>query len=110
MVFKDWDARLEACETSDEVVRVAQDFLDSLDSFEVAVLPLACRPRQLTSADQVNLYAFDLLAIESPEDAGSHVVKKVAIFFAQAANRLARLHSPRRNFTDEELGLTKPPG
>ena len=108
MAVNDWDARLEASQNDADVLQVARDFLASLDSFEVAALPPSCRPRKLTSANEVSTYAFDLLSCDaSPENPATKVISRLAVFFARASNRLARLYAPKRRISDEELGLTK---
>ena len=108
MVFASWDERLDAAANNGEVMDVARDFVASLDTFEIAVLPAVCRPPKLRASSEISAYAFDLLAYEcSAEDPPYKIINKLAIFFAQAASRLAQIHAPVRRIDDNELGLTR---
>ncbi|HSN19223.1 MAG TPA: hypothetical protein VLS49_01010 [Usitatibacter sp.] len=103
-----WDDRLSAARTEHEVLDIARDVIASLDSFEIAQLPVMCRPRRLDNANDVCACAFDLIQYEpTPDDTSYHVVHKLGIFFAAAANRLAHIHAPVRKVEDWELGLKR---
>jgi hypothetical protein len=99
-----WEARVNAAQTSAEVIALARDFLVSLDTFEVAHLPGACKPRNMASATDVTSYAFDLRAYETSTNVGAaKVIFKLATFFAFASNRLAQFHGPLPRMSDEEV-------
>lgn len=101
-----WEDRLALVRTEAEVIDLANEFLFSLDRFEVIQLPAACKPRKLGSTHDVMGYAFDVLHYRSADNVGvGLVLGRLSKFFAAASHRLARLSAPVRRYTDAELGL-----
>ena len=99
-----WEDRIDAAQSAAEVIVLARDFVASLETFEIAQLPVSCKPPKLTSAADVTNYAFDLLSYEvTTSDGTAKVIFKLAAFFAYASNRLARFHGPSPRMSEEEI-------
>lgn len=99
-----WEDRLAAAETDEEVLFVASDFFASLDYIEIARLPHACRPRPLRHAVEVHSYMSSLVHQGYMHDDGSGseaIVLRLVMFFARATDRLASLE--RANDDDGSL-------
>jgi hypothetical protein len=97
-----WQERLDLAQTEDDVVRVARDYLASLDPSEIAYLPEACKPRKLFTAADVGMYAFDLARCDCEEREGiAQVVHRLAAFFVSANLRLSSILA-RTNDEDGE--------
>lgn len=106
-----WEDRLASVRTEAEVIDLANEFLLSLDRFEAIQLPAACKPRELHNSHDLVGYAVDLLHRRRTDDGGvESVLRRLSMFFAAAAHRLARLHAPVRRYTDAELGLASRDG
>lgn len=89
-----WEDRLAAAETDEEVLFVAGDFLSSLDYIEIARLPYACRPRPLRHAVELHSYMSGLVHQGLAHDDGSGseaIILRLVMFFARATDRLASL-------------------
>jgi hypothetical protein len=89
-----WEDRLAAAETDEDVLFVASDFLSSLDYIEIARLPHACRPRPLRHAVELHSYMSGLVHQGYAQDDGSGsaaVIRRLVMFFARASDRLAFL-------------------
>ena len=98
-----WQQLLDAAETEAEVVRVARDYLASLDPLEVACLPDKCRPRKLVDAGDVGAYAFELARCHCEDwETTAEQVHRLAVFFVHANMRLSRILA-RTNDEDEEV-------
>ncbi len=92
MASLSWPARVDACETEEEVLGAARDYLATLDSREFAQLPPDCRPRKLVDAADLAAYAFDLVRHHVSEDSeAGALVNRLAAFFAHANIRLSRI-------------------
>jgi len=93
--------RLRLAETGEEVIRIAEEYLGTLDASDVAVLPERCRPRRLHCAHDVGTYAFDLISHYSEATSPSaSLVNELAVFFTQASIRLTDILGERRPGTD----------
>jgi hypothetical protein len=89
-----WEDRLAAAESPDEVLFVASDFLASLDYFDIARLPSACRPRPLTRAADLWSFMADLVTCAATSDRGpasANLIVRLLMFFSRAAERLDAL-------------------
>ena len=92
MTAAPWHDRLRAAATEPEVVRVAAEYLESLDRIQLAMLPLRCRPRALRCAYDVSSYAFDLVGHYCDKsDAAARLVQSLATFFTDASIRLSEI-------------------
>jgi hypothetical protein len=87
-----WHMVLDCATTLEEVVSVARDFVASFTPYETGFLPPDCRPRKIVDARDVSDYAFELTRAScAGEGEGAAVADKFKAFFADAAERLARL-------------------
>jgi len=87
-----WRALLDSAQGEQDVVHVARDFLASFTPHEIELLPEECRPGKLVDAQDVASYGFDLTMHRWDDDEGAAAIVQVfARFFADAAERLARL-------------------
>ena len=85
---------LDCATTPEEVVSVARDFVASFTPYEVEFLPPECRPHKIVDAGDVSDYAFELTRASCDQQGeGAEVAQKFKAFFADAADRLARLSS-----------------
>jgi hypothetical protein len=92
-----WHERLEAAGNEAELVDVARDYVALLSSYEIARLPVPCRPPSLADGHDVSDYAFTLVRYHYDDDAGgARSVGRLAAFFAAASMRLTEISSSRR--------------
>ena len=99
-----WQERMQLAASEAEVIRIARDFLATLDRFEIVLLPDRCVPRKLFVAEDVSSYAFDLVGhyVDQSEPTAK-VIQKLATFFTHAAIRLSEL--TMRTNDDEDSSL-----
>jgi hypothetical protein len=99
-----WQERIQLATSEAEVIRIARDFLATLDRFEIALLPDRCAPRKLFVAEDVSSYAFDLVGyyVDQPEPAAK-IIRKLALFFTHAAIRLSELTMRTNDDRDSSL-------
>lgn len=96
-----WQDRLDCAENETEVVQITRDYVATLDPHEVAMLPAACRPRKLITANDVSSYAFDLVRYEcGDQDEAAPFIHRLAAFFSHASIRLSEL---LRRTNDEDV-------
>ncbi len=89
-----WQDRLDGARSESEVVAVARDFVAGVEHWELAMLPVHCRPGKFFDANDITSYAFTLIRSESADDSESaRLVKKLSAFFAAASIRLAQILS-----------------
>jgi hypothetical protein len=86
-----WQERLDLCDTESEVVEITREFIAHLEPWEVAHLPLACRPRKLFTTSDVADYAFDIVRWERENECVGDLVPKMSAFFAHASVRLSEV-------------------
>jgi hypothetical protein len=87
-----WHMVLDCATTLEEVVSVARDFVASFTPYEMEFLPRECRPRKIVDAKDVGDYAFELTrAACAGKGEGAVVTDKFKAFFADAAERVAKL-------------------
>jgi hypothetical protein len=92
MIAVTWDAKLDAAQSEYGVVMIARDFAATLDPWEIASLPEACRPAKIIDANDVAFYAFLLMrhhAIDNPQAAA--IIDRLATFFSTASIRLSQI-------------------
>ncbi len=100
MIPVGWEERVDLCDTEHEVIQVAREFLAMLEPWELARLPVDCKPRKLLTADDVSEFAFDVVRWERDHaDCSSHVAR-MATFFSRASTRLSQL--AMRGANDDE--------
>jgi hypothetical protein len=89
-----WHMVLDCATTPEEVISVARDFVASFTPYEVEFLPPECRPHKIVDAKDVSEYAFELTRASCDEKGeGATIAAKFKAFFADAAERLAKLAS-----------------
>jgi len=87
-----WHVVLDCATSLEEVVSVARDFVASFTPYEAGFLPRECRPRKIVDAKDVSDYAFELTRAACAEKGeGAAIADKFKAFFADAAERLAKL-------------------
>lgn len=97
-----WKECLELAESEHDVVRIARDFIASLEPGEIARLPAECRPGKFFDAEDITAFAFDVVRYECADhEPLSHLVHRIAAFFSQAATRLSQIMA-RTNDPEEE--------
>jgi hypothetical protein len=87
-----WDAKLDAVQSEYGVVMIARDFAATLDPWEIACLPEACRPAKITDANDVAFYAFLLMRHQTSDDPrAAAILERLAAFFSTASIRLSQI-------------------
>jgi len=92
-----WEHKLDGAQTVEEVLGMARDFLARLDPQEIQGLPEKCRPpAKLVDADDIGMYAYDLVRHECGEDDAAELVHRLARFFSHASMQVARILALQR--------------
>jgi len=88
-----WQHRLDSSHSEAEVLNVAREFLAQFEPVELRSLPEACRPpARLQAADEVSIYAFELVRHECTGALGlADMAHRLARFFSHASTRLAQI-------------------
>lgn len=87
-----WQMLIEAAGSEQDVVHVARDFVASFTPHEVELMPAELRPRKIVDGDDIARYGYELSThAREEDDPGSAVIRVFACFFANAAERLARV-------------------
>jgi len=104
------DERLRRAQTPEDVIRLARECLEALDSREIALLPERCRPRALHCAHDVSSYAFDLVAYYAEETNASVRLVKTSRSLRRADQPVRSPEVLRRTAKDWRCGWarTKP--
>ena len=93
--------RLALAETAEDVIRIAEERLETLDAADIALLPERCRPRSLHCAHDVATYAFELVShYAEATSPTANLVNELAIFFTHASIRLSEILGERRSGSD----------
>ena len=86
-----WEHRLDDARSVEEVLAAARDFLARLDPDEINTLPGKCRPpAKIVDADDIGLYAYELVRHECGDDDTAELVHRLARFFSHASRQVAR--------------------
>jgi hypothetical protein len=96
MAVLSWQGRLDAANSTAEVVTVARDFLANFTPYELAMLPEPCKPpHKLYDGEEITTYAFDLVRHECQKESApvADLVHKFAHFFSNASIRLSEIQS-----------------
>jgi hypothetical protein len=86
-----WQERLDHADCESDVVGVARDYLATLTSQEYASLPVPLRPSKIVDANDISLYAFDLVRQECRDVGMQHIVHRVAHMMSRASIRLSEI-------------------
>lgn len=86
-----WMARLAQAKTEAQLIRACRRYLISIRPFELARLPLACRPIPLEDAADLSAYALQLVRYHCEVDDASPLVLRMASFFAHANVCMAKI-------------------
>jgi hypothetical protein len=92
-----WHDMLANARTLHEIIAISRDYVERLESHELAMLPPSCMPRQFSTASEISEYAYDLkrCACES-RGRGDALLARLALFFSDAAMRITALTGPHR--------------
>ena len=94
----EWHERIANARTPDDLVMVTRSFLESWDEVELAKLPPAVRPVNISNLEDLASIAYDLalerLKANLPHDA-ERLTSRMHAFFSHAAARAALLASHR---------------
>jgi hypothetical protein len=87
-----WERRLDSAGSVEDVVATAREFLARLDPDEIESLPGKCRPpAKIVDADDVGMYAYELVRYECEDDDSAELVHRLARFFSHASMQVARV-------------------
>ena len=96
MAATTWQEQLDAASTVSEVVKVVKDFTSSLDHWDLAKLPVDCRPGKFFDAEDVSSFAMTVARYTNRGDAEADaIVDKLDSFFSYASVRLSRILNAR---------------
>lgn len=103
-----WAQRLKSSRTEAEVVDTARDFLATFSPYDLARLPVACRPGRLVDGSDINELAFVLVRNDHDDGQGTaRCVHRLTQFFTNASVRLSEVTAARA--AEMELNGTAPP-
>jgi hypothetical protein len=88
-----WQGQLEEALTVEEVLWVVREYKDSLQYFEIQMLPPPCRPRErFISAEELATYAYELTRHTFVPHAPSQaLIERLSTFFGAASTRCAQI-------------------
>jgi hypothetical protein len=87
-----WQHRLDTAHSDASVLAVARDFLSQFSALELDALPPPCRPPDIFSgADDISVYAFELVRRECTQSEFPDLGRRLARFFSHASARLAQV-------------------
>jgi hypothetical protein len=87
-----WQHRLATAHSEAQLLAVARAFLSQLSADERASLPEPCRPpATLRHADDISVYAFELVRRECMQSEFPELGRRLARFFSFASARLAKI-------------------
>lgn len=102
MTAATWQQRLDAARTSDELVELTRDFVATFSAYELHALPEHCRPPHKLFADDIAIFAVELVRHECTNPDTAETVHRLARFFSHASTRLAQLTAHDRHGGDYE--------
>ena len=92
MAAVSWHQSLDLARSEHEVLNVVREFVASLDPYQLAQLPAACRPGKFFDADDITSFAFDVIRHHCDEvDATRDLVQRIGAFFSYASTRLSQI-------------------
>jgi hypothetical protein len=97
-----WSAKLDLCDTQNDIIQSVRDYLASLDYAEVKLLPPTCRPRKILTAGDLSSYAFELVRYECEEPRVAEAIHRLAAFFAHANIRMSQVLMKTNDEDDTE--------
>jgi hypothetical protein len=98
-----WQHRLDTAHSEAQVLAVAREFLSQFGPLELDALPGACRPPEvLGAADDISVYAFELVRRECMQSEFPDVGRRLARFFSHASARLAQMRHGRSKAGHDE--------
>lgn len=99
-----WGDLLDDVGVPEDILKVAKDFLATWDPYELAALPVECKPpAYFVEPEDVVNYAFTLVQSHCGPAQGDAGVYRMVKFFSHAARRVAMLMSavPSPSATNE---------
>jgi hypothetical protein len=91
-----WNDMLASAKATHQVVALVNEFLARLEPSDVFLLPSTCKPRQLSTAIEVNGYAVDLKMCKCRDVRERQLVEQLSTFVQEACQKLAVLTGPQR--------------
>jgi hypothetical protein len=91
-----WYDMLASAKATHQVVALVNEFLARMDPWEVESLPASVKPRQLSTAAEVNGYAVDLKMCRCVDLRERQLVERLSGFIQEACQKLANLTGPQR--------------
>lgn len=85
-----WHLRLNAATSVEGVIAAVKDYLALWSPEELAQLPEACRPGRIVDADDITVYALNLVREQFHGENGP-ALARMAGFFAAASRRVAQI-------------------
>ena len=92
-----WQVRLLGAHTAEEVLWVVKDFIAGWSPEEIRCLPRDCRPGKVRDAEDVGLYAFQLVNAQFESSVEQAQLDRMAGFMTAAASRLSQLLATSAN-------------
>lgn len=92
MAAVSWQESLGLARSEQDVVRIARDFVASLNPYEVAQLPAPCKPGKFFNAEDITAFAFEVVRYRCEDkEQTRELVHKIAAFFSHASTCLSRI-------------------
>jgi hypothetical protein len=91
-----WYDLLASAKAAHQVVALVNEYLARLEPSDVYLLPNECKPRQLSTASEVNGYAVDLKMCNCTGVREAELVESLSGFVQEACYKLANLTGPQR--------------
>ena len=92
--MRNWHPQVDSCETPDELLSVARDYLASWEPEELAVVPSQARPTRIKGIDDIAYWhqrLVDCYVTGAAQGQGMEQVRGMLHFFALAIQRAAEL-------------------
>ena len=105
-----WAELLATALTPEEVLDITRDFIASWTPYELAALPVPCRPPEgFRAPEDIVLYAFTLVQYSLGAGVEDDGASRMARYFSPAAQQVALVMSsaPRPRAGNEEMPVTK---
>ena len=109
LVAVSWAQRLKSSRTEAEVVDTARDFLATFSPYDLARLPMSCRPGRLVDGSDINDLAFVLVRNDQDDGQGTaRCIHRLTQFFTNASVRLSEVMAARATEMESQ-GTALPP-
>ena len=82
---------MEGASSTEQVLAITHEFLATWSANQIARLPVQCRPVRILEADDIALYAFELVREQCLDASRGMELQRMAAVFALASQRLSQL-------------------